>query len=324
MRSSFLRSPTSGPPYPYFHSWRCRSSPTSDRPTQNIDPGSIEANITERTRAIIVTHVYGNPADMDPILEIARKHDLFVIEDCAQTLLGYYKGRLCGTMGNIGCFSFQQSKHMTTGDGGMVIANEDNRFGRALRRCADKGWPREKGGRDHLFLAPNYHMTELQAAVGLAQLRKLDHLVASRIRSGGELTRALEGVDVAPVTILPDTTGTFFFYSFRLFPERLSVPVPQVMKALVAEGIDGFIGYPGPIPLYKYPVIKDHKTFGSSGWPFTLTGVSRNWNFADKICPVAEKACRATVCMWWTESFTAEHTTKIGEAIRKVLAAYKR
>ena len=124
-----------------------------DPSTQNIDPGSIEANITERTRAIIVTHVYGNPADMDPILEIARKHDLFVIEDCAQTLLGYYKGRLCGTMGNIGCFSFQQSKHMTTGDGGMVIANEDNRFGRALRRCADKGWPRKRAA-ETIFSSP--------------------------------------------------------------------------------------------------------------------------------------------------------------------------
>ena len=125
------------------------------------------------------------------------------------------------------------------------------------------------------------------------------------------------------MTILPDTTGTFFFYSFRLFPERLSVPVPQVMKALVAEGIDGFIGYPGPIPLYKYPVIKDHKTFGSSGWPFTLTGVSRNWNFATRyVLSRRRPVARPFAC--GGQSFTAEHTTKIGEAIRKVLAAYKR
>lgn len=289
-----------------------------DPHTQNMDPNSIEANITPRTRAIIVTHVYGNPADMDAIMAIARRHDLFVIEDCAQSLLATYKGKLCGTIGNIGCFSFQQSKHMTTGDGGMVIANEDDRFGRALRLCADKGWPRNKPGRDHLFLAPNYHMTELQAAVGLAQLGKLRKMVDARMRSAAEVTAHLQGVDVAPIHILPDTAGVFFYYSFRLPAERLKAPIPHVMKALLAEGIDGFIGYPGPKPLYKYPVIKDRLTFGTSGWPFTLSG-ARNWNYDDDLCPVAEKACRETVCMWWNERFTAQHTEMIAEAIRKVV-----
>ena len=87
--------------------------------TQNMDPAKIEAALSERTKAIIVTHIYGSPADMDPIMEISRRHDdLFIIEDCAQTLLASYKGRLCGTIGHVGCFSFQQSKHLTTGDGG--------------------------------------------------------------------------------------------------------------------------------------------------------------------------------------------------------------
>ncbi|MDQ0393434.1 DegT/DnrJ/EryC1/StrS family aminotransferase [Labrys monachus] len=294
-----------------------------DRDTQAIDPRSIEEKITDRTRAIIVTHIYGNPADMDAIMAIAARHDLFVIEDCAQALLATDKGRLCGTMGDIGCFSFQQSKHMTTGDGGMVIAREDGRFGRRLRQCADKGWPRDQGGRNHLFLAPNYHMTELQAAVGLAQLRKLPGMVERRIHSAGQLTAALQGLDVEPVRIREGTTGTFFFYGFRLFPERLGVPVPQVMKALQAEGVDGFIGYPGPIPLYKYPVIRDHKTFGNSGWPFTLA-CARNWNYADAICPVAEQACRETVCMWWTEGFSQEQPQQIAAAIAKVLDAYRR
>jgi perosamine synthetase len=294
-----------------------------DAGTQNIDPKSIEEKITDRTRAIIVTHVYGNPADMDAIMTIAARHGLFVIEDCAQALLATDERRLCGTMGNIGCFSFQQSKHMTTGDGGMVIANEDSRFGRNLRQCADKGWPRGKGGRDHLFLAPNYHMTELQAAVGIAQLQKLPKMVANRIRSADQLAAALTEVDVEPVSIRANCKGTFFLYSFRLFPERLAVPVPQVMKALLAEGVDGFVGYPGPIPLYRYPVIRDHKTFGSSGWPITLSS-SRNWSYADEICPVAEQACRETVCMWWTERLTDEQPHQIAAAIAKVLAAYKR
>jgi dTDP-4-amino-4,6-dideoxygalactose transaminase len=113
--------------------------------TQNIDTTKIKAAVSPRTRGIVVTHIYGSPADMDPIMDIAAEHDLCVIEDCAQALLAYYKGRLCGTIGHIGCFSFQQSKHLTTGDGGMVITNDTHgaRYGRQLALCHDKGWPRD-------------------------------------------------------------------------------------------------------------------------------------------------------------------------------------
>lgn len=293
-----------------------------DPRTQNITAATIEACISPRTRAIVVTHVFGAPADMDPILELAARRGLFVIEDCAQAHLATYKGRLCGTMGNLGCFSFQQSKHMTTGDGGMVVSNEDMRFGRALRLCSDKGWPRAKGGRDHLFLAPNYHMTELQAAVGIAQLRKLPSMVQARVDAARHLTSRLSGIDVEPVAILPDCRGVFFYYSLRLAPERLRAPVKDVMRALSAEGIDGFIGYPGPVPLYRYPVIRERMTFGSSGWPFTLPGVARNWNHADALCPEAEKACAETICMWWSEAITDQHADWIAAAIRKVVTAY--
>lgn len=292
-----------------------------DPVTQNIDPASIERNITPRTRAIMVTHVYGHPADMDAIMAIARRHNLAVIEDCAQAHLAYYKGKLCGTFGDLACFSFQQSKHMTTGDGGMVISNEDGQFGRGLRPSSDKGWPRERGGRDHLFLAPNYHMTELQAAVGLEQLKKLEQFVGARVASADRLTELLADVGVAPVLPLADTVGVYFFYCFRLDPTKLSAPIPEVMKALAAEGIDGFIGYPGQIPLHKYPVIREHKTFGNSGWPFTLEGV-RNIDYDSMLCPEAEHACKETICMWWTDRMEERHLQQISTAIRKVVSAY--
>lgn len=294
-----------------------------DPVTQNLDPASIEKNITARTRAIIVTHVFGHPANMDAIMAIAKRHNLFVIEDCAQAHLAYYKGKLCGTIGNLGCFSFQQSKHMTTGDGGMVIANEDSRFGRVLRQCSDKAWPRESGGRNHLFLAPNYHMTELQAAVGLVQLKKLDEFVEARISAADRLTKLIAGFDVTPVLPMADTVGVYFFYCFRLKPENLSRPIPEVMKALVAEGIDGFIGYPGPKPLYRYPFLQEHKTFGTSGWPFTLDGVRKD-DFNSDLCPEAESACSETVCMWWTDRFDQSHLEQIAKAIDKVIRAYRK
>lgn len=294
-----------------------------DPVTQNIDPDSIERNITDRTRAILVTHVYGNPADMDAIMELAKKHGLFVIEDCAQAHLAWYKGRVCGTIGDVGCFSFQQSKHMTTGDGGMVISNSSGHNGRTLRLCSDKGWPRERGGRDHLFLAPNYHMTELQAAVGLGQLSQLQQFVDARIAAADRLTGLLADTPVTPVLPLADTVGVYFFYSFRVDPARLSVPVAEYMKALVAEGIDGFIGYPGQVPLYRYPVIRDHQTFGTSGWPFTLAG-ARQDDFSSALCPIAESACRETICMWWTDRFEESHVEQIAAAVHKVTMALAR
>jgi len=107
-----------------------------DPVTQNIDPAQLEKHISPCTKATPPVHIYGSPADMDPIMEVARKHNLFVIEDCAQAHLTEYKGRLVGTIGDMGCFSFQQSKHITTGDGGIVVTHEDKKFGRELRLYA--------------------------------------------------------------------------------------------------------------------------------------------------------------------------------------------
>lgn len=290
---------------------------------QNIDPQKIEAAISSRTKAIMVTHIYGNPADMDAIMAIARKHNLFVIEDCAQAHLTRYKGQLVGTLGHLGCFSFQQSKHMTTGDGGMVISNEDSRFGRELRLCMDKAWPRSKGGRDHLFLAPNYHMTELQAAVGLAQLRKLPRLVEARRRAGDRLSQLLSSCKgVRAIEVDTSHTSTYFFYSFTVDLDALSVKGAEFVSALNAEGVSCFLGYPGKIPLYKYPVIKNAQTFGSSGLPFTLAAPGRNWNYDDNLCPNAERLCQQTVCLWWNEKLSDEHVDEISAAIHKVADAF--
>ncbi len=291
---------------------------------QNVDVSKIEAAITPRTRAIIVTHIYGMPADMDPIMELAVQHDLFVIEDCAQAHLAKYKGRLVGTIGHMGCFSFQQSKHMTTGDGGMVICNEDERFGRRLRECTDKGWPRHKGGRDHLFLAPNYHMTELQAAVGLAQLQKLDQMTQARQASARQLTEHL--LQVPEVRVLEprdDCVSTPFFFVFTIDVDKLSIDGSAFAEALKAEGVDCFNGYPGKIPIYKYPVIKDAKTFGSSGWPFTLQEPANQADFEAELCPLAEQACKETIAIWWNEALSAEHTQLIARAIVKVVGAFR-
>ena len=126
-----------------------------------ITAETIEPCITERTVAIMVVHLQGNAAVMDPIVELARKHNLLVIEDCSQAHMAAYNGRYAGTIGDIGCYSFQQSKHMTTGDGGMTVTNNDY-LGERIMLAHNKG--RGRSGRENQppFLAPNYRMTELQ------------------------------------------------------------------------------------------------------------------------------------------------------------------
>ncbi len=136
-----------------------------------MDPRDIERCITDRTRAILVVHLFGNACDMDAVMEIARSRGLFVIEDCSQAHRTRYRGRLLGTIGDVAAFSLQQSKHMTTGDGGMTVTARDD-LAQRMTLFSDKGWTRKPGWgrRTYAFLAPNYRMTELQGAVGLAQL----------------------------------------------------------------------------------------------------------------------------------------------------------
>jgi dTDP-4-amino-4,6-dideoxygalactose transaminase len=296
-----------------------------DSRTQNMDPAKMEAQISPRTRAIVVTHIYGGPADMEPILATAQKHNLFVIEDCAQAHLALYRGRPVGTLGHIGCFSFQQSKHITTGDGGMVVSGEDCRFGRSLRLCFDKGWPREKRGRDHLFLAPNYHMTELQAAVGLAQIDKYTTCIDARCAAAAELDELLAGEEgLRPVETLPECRNTYFYYCFRIDQERLRVDGRQIASALEAEGLEAELGYPGPVPLYLYPMIRDKKTFGRSGWPFTSPAARQSSDYGPGLCPVAERLCTETIVLPWNEGLRSEHVEQIAAAVTKVMEAYRK
>jgi perosamine synthetase len=288
---------------------------------QNMDPAALEPHLSDRTRGIMVTHIYGSPADMDSIMNFARANDLFVIEDCAQAHMTEYQGRTVGTIGDIGCFSFQQSKHITTGDGGMVIANEDSKFGRRLRECFDKGWPRHKPGRDHLFLALNYHMTELQAAVGLAQIEKYGISIENRRRSAALLDGFLsEAATLAPLGTRPDCRQTYFYYCFRLDTHCTGDEAAWFVKALQAEGLAAEQGYPGPVPLYLYPMIRDRKTFGRSGWPFDSPAARRRWEYRTGLCPRAEEACQKTVILPWNEGLREADVRLIADAILKVAA----
>lgn len=288
-----------------------------DPEIHNMDPRKIEQNISAKTRAIIVVHMFGHPVDMDPVLKLATKYNLYVIEDCCQAFLTRYKGRLCGTIGDIGCFSFQQSKHLTTGDGGMIITNND-KLGRRIRLCVDKGWPRDGEFRDHLFLAPAYHMTELQSAVGIAQLAKLDRIVESRRQTAKLLDEQLKDLDVIACPSEKDWGWhTYWKYPLKVRLDRIKTDMDTLAAALKAEGLPCWAGYT-KVPIYMYNVLTIPYTYGHSGYPVKESGRT----YQQGLCPEAEKDLKEMIVIPWSEKYTPEHVALIARTLKKVFRHY--
>lgn len=168
--------------------------------------------------------------DVDPITQNMDPNDI-------ERHVTRYKGRLVGTFGDVTCFSFQQSKHMSTGDGGMAMARKDMLCGRKLVYCQDKAWPGEVY-RDHLFLAPNYHMTDLQAAVGIAQFHKLDWMIEQRRESGLHLSELLKDIEgLYPPVDTELGTQTFFEYALPFDSEQFTADIKMQAQAVTAEGV---------------------------------------------------------------------------------------
>ncbi len=161
--------------------------------TCNVTAETIEARLSPKTKAIIVTHLFGSPCDMTPIMEIANSKGIPVIEDAAQAFGAEYQGQKIGTIGAIGCFSFQQGKHITTGEGGLVVSSDPD-LARRVFLHINKAWGYGDQNPDHYFMALNYRMSELQGAVAAAQLPKLDSVVESRVATAAQLTEMLAGL----------------------------------------------------------------------------------------------------------------------------------
>jgi dTDP-4-amino-4,6-dideoxygalactose transaminase len=281
-----------------------------------ITAKTIEKRITRKTKAVIVVHLAGNPADMDPILRLARKRGLRVIEDCAQSYLCWYKGRLAGTMGDIGCFSLNDFKHISAGDAGMIVTNDD-RLAERAQLFLDKGYSRDGSGRRPPFLAPNYRPSELHAAVAIAQLRKLPGIVAQRNRLGDRLTEKVQGAPgIFPHKVLPGCKSSYWFYMGRMDPRRLKVCRDDFVAAVAGEGVPVGGGYIGKM-VYEYPVLVNHCAFENCHFPWDGT-YGRVVKYGPGMCPVAEEIeatswrCAINQCM------TEKDIDDIGAAIHKV------
>jgi dTDP-4-amino-4,6-dideoxygalactose transaminase len=214
--------------------------------TLTIDPASIESRITDRTRAIMPVHIYGMPCDMDPILAIAAQRRVPVIEDACQAWLAEYKGRMCGTVGDLGCFSFQNSKHLPSGEGGAITGNNDD-----LVDCAssfhDCGRPYGgfKGARPNFTRGGNFRMQHFQAAMLVQQLDKLVQDTARRRENADRLTAALKEIPGIQPARLPDSSrAVWHLYPFRYDAEKFQgLARDKFIRAMRAEGIPCSTGY---------------------------------------------------------------------------------
>ncbi len=217
-----------------------------DPRTFNMDAMALEAAITERTKAIMPVHLHGQSAEMDPILEIARRHDLVVIEDAAQAHGAEYKGRRAGSLGDMGCFSFYPGKNLGAyGEGGMVIT-DDPEYTRKIRMLRDWGAERKY---HHVLKGYNYRMEGIQGAVLRVKLRHLEAWTEGRRRAAGRYDRLLSGSGVAIPQPLPHNRHVYHVYAIRT-PNR-----EAWQEALQARGIQTGIHY--PIPVHLLPAYAD-------------------------------------------------------------------
>lgn len=286
--------------------------------TYNVTAETIAPKITKRTKAIVVTHLFGNPCDMQPIMELARRHDLPVIEDTCQSYFAEYKGRLLGTIGDIGCFSLQQGKHMTTGEGGIVVVN-NSKYARRTWLFVDKAWGYGDPQPDHYFLALNYRMTELQGAVALAQLEKVDGVVANRRKTAHLLTEMILNVPgVQPPKITSHGKHVYWKYPLRIDETIIKGGVDQFAAALKEKGIFSAPRYIQK-PAFMCQILQERNTFGNSRFPFE--GECRKneppvvYNPAEY--PGTFDALAHVVVLPWNEFYTLDHVNFIAASIKE-------
>jgi dTDP-4-amino-4,6-dideoxygalactose transaminase len=260
-----------------------------DPETYNISPAAIEAAITSRTKVIIPVHFGGLACDMDAIMDIAKRHNLRVIEDSAHAHGAEYKGKKLGSIGDVGSFSFQSSKNLTSGEGGIVVTDDDELYAmmRSLRNVG-----RIEGGQwyEHYNPGCNYRITQMQAVLLSAQLKRLEVQTRRRNENGLYLNSLLEKIDgIAPLQRTADITmHCYHIYIFKYDASRFgNLPKDEFAAMLAAEGVPSFKGYPQP--LYKQPLFQN-KNFMCYAIPDTV-------DYTSVHCPVAEQACN-TDAVW--------------------------
>lgn len=261
-----------------------------DPQTYCISPASIEANITPYTKAIMAVDIFGQSADMDAIVAIAKRHGLQVISDTAQAPGAIYKGKFAGTLADVGGFSLNYHKHIHTGEGGILVTN-DNEIAKRLQLIRNHAEAVVGGmGVSDLtnMVGYNFRLGEIECAMGISQLKKLEKFVADRQRVAGLLNNGL--ADLRGLTVpyvMPDCTHAYYVYPISLDVDSLGVRRETIVKALNAEGIEGIAaGYQN---VHLLPLFQKKIAYGSKGFPWNSDICHREVSYEKGICPVSEK-----------------------------------
>jgi len=292
-----------------------------------LDPESVEANITPYTKAIMAVDIFGHSANMDALMHIACKHKLKVITDTAQAPGAIYKGRFAGTLSHVGGFSLNYHKHIHTGEGGILVTDDDELAERLrlIRNHAeavvgDMGMTNLSN-----MIGYNFRLGEIECAIGIAQLDKLAALVAGRQKIAHQLTIGLAGLKGLRTPSIEDgCTHSFYVYPLVLDVKGLGVSRKSILEALRAEGLDALAG--GYVNVHLLPMYQHKMAYGTKGFPWSSDVCRREVNYAKGICPVAEELHDETflgfpMCL---HDLSDADVASIGAAFRKVWAQLDR
>ena len=285
-----------------------------DPETYNVTAESIERCISPKTKAIVVTHLFGNPCDMTAIVQLAEKHGLPIIEDCAQAFMARHADQDIGRLGTIGCFSFQQGKHITTGEGGLIITDDD-KLARRMFLFINKAWGYGDEKPDHYFLAPNYRMTELQGAVAVGQLKKLADVVETRVRLANIMNEKLAGIDgVETPLVTPNSVHTYWKYCLQVDGNVIKDGAVGLASQLRDHGIASAPRYIQK-PAFMCEIFQKQRTFGNSKFPFTLARPEAV-DYDPAKFPGTYDALERVLVLPWNEKYTEDHLDYIANHVR--------
>jgi dTDP-4-amino-4,6-dideoxygalactose transaminase len=292
----------------------------SDIETSQIDATKVEAAVTDRTTALMPVHLGGNPADLDAIMDLSRRRKIPVVEDACQAVLGEWRGRKLGTVGATGCFSFQASKNLNSGEGGAILTDDEELADRCYS-FHNHSRPRRRGGFDYgSSRAANLRITEFQAGLLLAQMTRLEDQAKTRDRNAQHLTRQIEEIPgIRPARMYDGCTrNAFHIYMLRYDPEEFAgLPRAAFIRALWAEGIPCAGGYR---PLNKEALIRttlESKAYKRIFPPEVLA----SWEERNR-CPANDRLCEEAV--WFGQTMLLgpqADMDDIATAMRKIHAA---
>ena len=255
-----------------------------------LDMASVEANITSKTKAIMAVDIFGHSVDMDTLMSLAQKYNLKVISDTAQAPGAFYHGKYAGTLADIGGYSLNYHKHIHTGEGGIIVTNDDELADRMrLIRNHAEAVVKDKGVTNlSNMIGHNFRLGEIECAIGIEQLKKLHRLVEARQKKAERLSNGLKDLLGLRLPIVKgDCTHAYYVYPLILDTKKLGVSRNLIIKALEAEGVTGLnAGYAN---IHMLPMYQNKIAYGSHGFPWNLELVRQDINYTKGICPVAEK-----------------------------------